>query len=95
MIYVSVVSLLEIAVKRARHRGAVGISAAEARARVQSAGSRLLPVTAPHVVEVERLPPIHGDPFDRLLAAQALAEGLPLVTRDKLLASYSDLFILA
>ena len=38
---------------------------------------------------MERLPPIHGDSFDRMLVGQALAEPLTLVTRDALVASYS------
>lgn len=47
-----------------------------------------LPLTARHMLQAARLPALHGDPFDRMLVAQCLAEGLALVTRDQLLAGY-------
>lgn len=49
---------------------------------------RSLAVTLAHVLEVGRLPPHHGDPFDRLLIAQARVEGLTIVTRDRVFADY-------
>lgn len=51
-------------------------------------GARSLPVTLLHVVEVGRLAPHHGDPFDRLLIAQARVEGLTMVTRGQVFADY-------
>jgi PIN domain nuclease of toxin-antitoxin system len=48
-----------------------------------------LPVLHSHALAVGSLPPHHGDPFDRLLIAQALTEGYPLVTADPLLRVYS------
>lgn len=51
-------------------------------------GAVSLPVTLPHVLEVGNLAPHHGDPFDRLLIAQARVEGLTLVTRDRLFEPY-------
>ena len=47
-----------------------------------------LAVSLAHVLEVGRLAPHHGDPFDRLLIAQARVEGLTIVTRDHLFAEY-------
>ena len=47
-----------------------------------------LPVTSEHAVSVDTLPPIHKDPFDRLLLAQALVEGITLLTADAQLARY-------
>ena len=47
-----------------------------------------LPVTSQHAVSVDGLPDLHRDPFDRLLLAQALTEGITLVTADALLATY-------
>lgn len=46
------------------------------------------PVTSLHAVGLDALPPLHKDPFDRILLAQALAEGIPLVTHDAQLARY-------
>ena len=49
-----------------------------------------LPVTADHAAGVEHLPEVHRDPFDRLLVAQAVAEGAVLLTADDRLAAYGD-----
>ena len=47
-----------------------------------------LPITSEHAVNVGTLPPFHKDPFDRLLLAQALVEGITLLTADAQLARY-------
>ncbi len=47
-----------------------------------------LPITSLHAVGIDALPPVHKDPFDRMLLAQALAEGVPLLTTDADLAQY-------
>ena len=51
-------------------------------------GYRELPVTSEHTVALIDLPPLHKDPFDRILIAQARVEGLTLLTADKALAKY-------
>ena len=56
--------------------------------RLSDLGFRALPMTAAHAVEAARLPSIHRDPFDRMLIAQALFEGLTIVTRDPIIARY-------
>jgi PIN domain nuclease of toxin-antitoxin system len=48
----------------------------------------LLPITLAHVDELARLPSHHRDPFDRILVAQAMREGLTLVTGDQIIARY-------
>jgi PIN domain nuclease of toxin-antitoxin system len=60
---------------------------------MQKNGFDELPVYARHAKEVAKLPLHHGDPFDRLLIAQAKAEILHLVTNDSQLAPYSDLVV--
>jgi len=57
-------------------------------AEKMSQGYRMLSVSWAHAAKVEGLPWHHRDPFDRLLAAQALTEKLPLVTRDRLFRKY-------
>ena len=47
-----------------------------------------LPVLLAHALKVSDLPPIHQDPFDRLLVAQCQVERLPLLTADRLIAQY-------
>ena len=48
----------------------------------------LLPVTLEHVMAVDGLPSFHRDPFDRLLVAQAIVEGIPLVSKDSMIDRY-------
>lgn len=51
--------------------------------------ARILPIRASHVTALAALPLLHKDPFDRILVAQAIAEGLPLVTNDGPIRAYS------
>jgi PIN domain nuclease of toxin-antitoxin system len=51
-------------------------------------GARTLPVEAAHAYALYGLPPIHRDPFDRLLVAQAIAEDLPILTSDERIRQY-------
>lgn len=51
-------------------------------------GFRPLAIELAHALRVSRLPTIHGDPFDRLLIAQALVEGVPIVTSDPVITRY-------
>ena len=97
-IIVSAVTIWEIGIKRALGRrglGAMPIGAADALAYVRAAEFDILAVSAAHAVAVEALPPLHADPFDRILVAQALTEPLRLLTRDPKVAAYSDTIILA
>lgn len=93
---VSVVSLWEVSIKNAlrrARRSSLPFASAETLRLFEEAGFQLLPVTAAHAVAVEELDPLHGDPFDRLLVAQAMSEPMRLVTSDRLLARYSDTVI--
>ena len=93
-IYVSAVSIMEIAVKRTGgRRNAPKISSERALALGYEAGYRFVDVRPEHGVALESLPEIHGDPHDRLIVAQALVEGMRLVTADEIVARYSDTFI--
>lgn len=93
-VYVSAASIWEIAIKYALGRGAIPFSATAALGYFRQAGYLLLDVKPEHAVAVESLPPHHGDPFDRLLIAQALAEPLRLLTHDHALGAYSDTVML-
>ena len=92
-VWVSTVSVWEIAIKHGLGRGDMPVSGQEALQYFREAGYRLLAVEAEHAVAVEALPAHHHDPFDRMLAAQALTEPMRLLTHDAVLASYSDTFI--
>lgn len=93
-VLVSAASVWEIAIKHALGRGDMPISGEVALGWFRQAGYRLLPIQPEHAARVEKLPPHHQDPFDRLLVAQALAEPLRLLTHDRQVAAYSDSVIL-
>lgn len=84
----SAASLWEVALKRQGGKGDFAAEPAVLRRRFLDNGYVELPITGIHVAATSALPPIHKDPFDRLLLAQAICEGITLVTADKTLASY-------
>lgn len=89
-VYVSAASVWEIAIKHSLGRNNMPVSGDQASRYFTEAGYSLLPVTAEHAAATEMLPPIHADPFDRMLVAQALTEPLRLVTHDANVAQYSN-----
>jgi PIN domain nuclease of toxin-antitoxin system len=96
-LFFSVISLWEIGVKYAlpgKRTDPMPVSAARAMQLFIASGLTPLDFTPSHALQGEALPPIHRDPFDRLLVAQALAEPLRLVTHDPQIAAYSDTVIL-
>lgn len=94
LIWVSAVSIWEIAIKHGLGRGDMPISGAEAMEYFRLSGYRMLPVSPEHAAAIEMLPAYHQDPFDRLLVAQSLSEPLRLLTHDTTVARYSDTVIL-
>ncbi|MGW2655793.1 type II toxin-antitoxin system VapC family toxin [Streptomyces sp. NPDC001478] len=84
-VYVSAVSPWEITVKQ--HLGSIE-GPGDLAEQVRDLPFRGLPVTAEHVVRAGRLPRVHTDPFDRMLIAQAQAEGLTLATRNHWIPQY-------
>jgi PIN domain nuclease of toxin-antitoxin system len=64
------------------------VSAYQLIAEIEGADFELLSIKAAHAAFVEKLPPIHGDPFDRLMLAQAIVDNLQLVTFDRQLMRY-------
>jgi PIN domain nuclease of toxin-antitoxin system len=84
----SAASVWELAIKAGLGRLTLPGSVAEYVAEKVAQGLSVLSVDWTHAAGMEKLPPHHGDPFDRLLAAQALAENLPLVTGDREFRAY-------
>jgi PIN domain nuclease of toxin-antitoxin system len=84
----SVASLWEIAIKRGLGRDDFRVDPRLLRRGLIDNGYAELAITSEHVVAVDSLPPLHRDPFDRLLIAQATTEGVTLLTSDKALAAY-------
>jgi PIN domain nuclease of toxin-antitoxin system len=87
--FVSAVAVWEIAIKHPLGRfDAPPVFGHQAIIEFENAGFGLLDVTAGHAAFVERLPPLHADPFDRLMLAQAVMENMQFVTYDRTLAQY-------
>ncbi len=91
--YFSAASIWEIALKRTKHPEQFPFTAAAARKLFLAAGFVELAVSARHSAAVEDLPKIHGDPFDRMLVAQALSENMKLVTHDRMILQYGDMAV--
>ena len=87
-LWFSVASLWEVTIKRSLNRPDFQTDAAVLRAGLLSNDYRELPIEGRHCLALTSLPPLHGDPFDRMLLAQAIGEGMQLVTADQKLAVY-------
>ena len=85
----SAASLWEIAIKRGLGRSDFQVDARVLRRGLLDNGYDELAVTSEHAVAIDSLPPIHRDPFDRILVAQSLVEGITLVTADETVAKYA------
>ncbi|MCW2914935.1 MAG: domain nuclease [Actinomycetia bacterium] len=83
-VFVSAATTWELTIKQALGK----IGPPDLPERVAGSELRELPITSRHAIRAGRLPPIHCDPFDRMLIAQAQCEGLTLVTRDGEIQKY-------
>jgi len=84
----SAASLWEIAIKSALRRPNFPVDASLFRRNLLNNGYEELAVTGEHAIAIGNLPPLHRDPFDRLLVAQSIVEGITLLTSDPLVAQY-------
>lgn len=90
LVFVSAASVWEIRIKQALGKVTVPPSFKEALA---AEAFERLPIRIEHAHAVHELPPLHKDPFDRMLVAQAVCEELNLLTHDRQLQRYSELVI--
>ena len=81
-------SLWEVAIKRGLGREDFKVDARLLRRGLLDNGYGELPIISDHVVAIDSLPPIHKDPFDRILVAQATVEGVTLLTVDSVVSQY-------
>jgi len=84
----SAASLWEIAIKKSLGRGDFIVDARALRHGLLDNGYSELAVSGEHAVAVGALPPIHKDPFDRILVVQAIVESITLLTADAIVAQY-------
>jgi PIN domain nuclease of toxin-antitoxin system len=89
-LWVSAVTFWEVAIKRSLNKPDFRIDVAPLRAGLLRNGHLELAIDGTHALELAKLPMYHTDPFDRLLVAQAKAEGMILLTSDRELSVYGD-----
>lgn len=87
-LFFSAASIWEVAIKDALGRADFQMDPRLLRRGLLDNGYLELPVTGVHAAEIGLLPPLHGDPFDRILVAQARVEGFMLLTADPMVARY-------
>jgi PIN domain nuclease of toxin-antitoxin system len=90
-VFLSAASIWEIAIKHSLGRLRIPEPASAAAVRL---GFEPLPISFAHAEATALLPPLHRDPFDRMLVAQARSEGLMLVTSDPLIRAYPGVVFL-
>ncbi|WP_430472771.1 type II toxin-antitoxin system VapC family toxin [Thalassospira lucentensis] len=86
----SPISIWEITIKNGLQRPDFKANARLIRRGMLDNGYTELPMLSEHALAVDTLPPVHKDPFDRILIAQAKAEGILLLTADTMLDQYGE-----
>jgi PIN domain nuclease of toxin-antitoxin system len=81
-------SLWEVAIKSGLGRDDFQVDARLLRRGLLDNGYQELPISSEHAVAIDGLPPLHRDPFDRLLVAQSMVEGILLLTADEQVSQY-------
>ena len=90
-LFISLASIWEIQIKVQLGKLALDMPLSELIETQQTENDvLLLPIQASHIYQLQALPSLHRDPFDRILIAQSIAEGLKLVSKDKEVHGYSD-----
>ncbi len=87
-LYFSPASIWEIGIKKSLGRSDFKVDPEVLRRGLLDNQYQELPITSLHALAVNDLPPLHKDPFDRMLLAQAKAEGISLLTSDSILREY-------
>jgi PIN domain nuclease of toxin-antitoxin system len=83
--FISIAALWEIAIKSSTGKLSMPVDPSQA---IADLALTILPISLPHVQRIPSLPFHHRDPFDRMMIAQAMEEGLTIVTRDRIFAAY-------
>ena len=86
---VSIISLWEIALKVNKGKLDLGITLDELIEKIQESRIIIAPVKATHILGLSKLPPIHNDPFDRLLISAAISENMVILTADENIQQYN------
>jgi PIN domain nuclease of toxin-antitoxin system len=92
-VYCSSVSIAEISIKHKIHPEEMDLSGGEVSEVIPELGCMTLDFEAKHAATLDNLPLHHRDPFDRMLLAQAKAEGMKLLSHDNRFPAYGDFII--
>lgn len=87
-VYVSIVSLWEIAIKQSIGKLDFEKIPTEVEKGCERLKIKILPILPYHLESIGKLPDIHNDPFDRLIIAQAMVEGITIITKDTKIHKY-------
>lgn len=87
-LHFSAASIWEIAIKSALGRPEFSLDAGVIRRELLESGYEELAIAGTHAAAVSTLPDLHKDPFDRILIAQAMVEGITLLSADQAVLSY-------
>jgi PIN domain nuclease of toxin-antitoxin system len=88
IVFFSSASIWELTIKKALNKVGFDLEPPILHEALLQNGFAELPVTSLHALRVSSLPPIHRDPFDRILIAQSIDEGMTLLTADRTIAQY-------
>ena len=88
-ISVSIVSMWEIAIKSSIGKLEIKSSISKIADTCEKEQLDILSIKPFHLDEISKLPPIHGDPFDRLIISQAITENLVIITKDRTIPQYN------
>lgn len=89
-VYLSIVSLWEIAIKKTIKKLDIPETVKELEKKCDEKDITILPVKTDYLERIQTLPMIHNDPFDRLIMATAVEENLALLTGDRNIKKYSE-----
>ena len=81
-------SIWEVVIKSGLGRADFKVDPSALHSGLLSAGYQEIPVTGLHTLAIPTLPRLHKDPFDRILLAQSICEGVPFLTSDELISKY-------
>ncbi len=87
-LYVSMASLWEIAIKQSIGKLDINKTIVQITEICREQDIEILPIKSEHCDKIKNLPQIHGDPFDRLLVAQSMIEGLKILSKDNKIKEY-------
>lgn len=88
LLYISIVSLWEIAIKQSNNKIDLPFSPKQLSEICLERNIEIKQIIPSHLNQLQNLPKIHNDPFDRLIICQSIAEQIPILTKDSIIPQY-------